>query len=309
MVEPVPRRALVPSIECAYLSDTPVEPRMSDPLIGMAYSRAASVLIEQLGDELDYVEFPYELLIRDDHALSLARERQSVLHCASLSLAAAHAIPDELISSVLRMVGEVQSPWLGEHLALISATAPWLDGHEAGEAVYDLGFAVSPPMTIDTLEVVARALQQIGTRSDIPVLVENAPVYLETPGSTMSQSQMFQWIAQETNADVLLDLAHLLITCHTFGLDPFDELAGFPLDRVREVHLSGVSEEAGVMWDHHSSRPPPVEYELLEIVLDRAPVRAITHEYNWSPLVSCEMALAELELTRRLVDGFSTSRL
>lgn len=275
---------------------------MSAPLIGMAYSRAASGLIEELGDELDYVEFPYELLIRDERALSLARERQAVLHCASLSLASAHTLPDELIESVLRMVDEIQSPWLGEHLALISATAPWIDGREAGERVYDVGFAVSPPMTSDTIDVVARAVRRIATVSDVPVLVENAPVYIDLPGGTMTQSCMFQQIARETNADLLLDLAHLLITCHTYGLDPVDELTLFPLDRVREVHLSGVSEEAGVLWDDHSSRPPPVEYELLEIVLNRAPVRAITHEYNWSPLVSREMALAELDLTRRLAD-------
>lgn len=281
---------------------SPTSPRTDTPRIGLAYSAAAASLVHQLIDEVDYVEFPFELLVRDDVARSLAREVSAVLHCASLSLASHRVVPADLLMSVVAVADEIESPWIGEHLALISASAPWMEGHLQGEQVFDVGFAISPPMTTDTIEVVVRALRDVADRTDRPLLLENGPLYLPMPGSSMSQSELMSQIVERSGAGVLLDLAHLLITCHTLDLDPVAEVGRMPLDRVYEIHLSGMTDEAGVLWDDHSMCPPAIEYELLRLVLERAPVQAITHEYNWSPVVDVDVVRAEIARTRQLAD-------
>lgn len=280
---------------------------MLRPSVGLAYSSAAAGLVRELADELGHVEFPYELLVRDEAALDLARRVPAILHCASLSLASGRRPTPAAIDAVERMADGIASWWLGEHLALISASCTWIEEHPHGEPVYDIGFAISPPMNDDTVDSVAVALAAVAERTDRPVLLENGPVYLATPGVTISQGEVLRRIVDRTGAGVLLDLAHLLITCQTLGLDPVGEVEQMPLEHVREVHVSGVCEDRGVLWDDHSSRPPDVEYELLRIVLDRAPVEAITHEYNWQPVVSSTHVRAELGRTRALVDGRSTA--
>jgi uncharacterized protein (UPF0276 family) len=273
---------------------------MSRLRVGIAYSRAAAGLAQAMADEIDYLEFPYELLINDEAARDLAATFPAVLHCASLSLGSGLS-PVDRVDSVARMLEAIDSPWLGEHLSLISASTPASEQGPASE-VYDIGFAVSPPMNDETVETVVAGLAQVTARCDVPVLVENAPIYLVMPASTMTQGRLVHQVLGRSGAYLLLDLAHLTITCHTYGLDPLAELANYPLGRVREVHLSGVTERSGVLWDDHDAAPSQVQYELLERVLAESPVEAVTHEYNWAPRFPHDVVRHELARTRRLAD-------
>jgi uncharacterized protein (UPF0276 family) len=270
--------------------------------VGLAYSAAAAHLIDALDSEIDFVEVPYELLVRDEVARAIAREAPAILHCASLSLASGALPSAATVARVAELADEIDSPWVGEHLALISASCPWGAGGPLGEPVYDVGFAVSPPMNEATVDSVVGALSMVTSCSDRPVLLENGPVYLTLPGNTMSQAEAMASIHQRSGAGILLDLAHHVITCRTLGLDPADEVLRLPLEHVREIHLSGMREEAGVTWDEHSSLPTALEYELLRIVLDRSPIEAITHEYNWPPVVDVELVREELARTRAIAD-------
>ena len=232
---------------------------MPTPRVGLAYSRAAAGLAGALAAEVDYLEFPYELLVHDDTALALATGRPAVLHCASLSLASGLA-PAERVESVVRMAGAIASPWVGEHLSLVSASVP--DDGSPAEEVYDIGFAVSPPLNEDTLETVVAGLAQATAACPVPVLVENAPIYLDMPASTMTQGRLVTEVLARSGAYLLLDIAHFRITCNTYGLDPHSELENYPLERVREIHLSGVADRAGVWWDDHDGVPDEVQYDL-----------------------------------------------
>lgn len=274
---------------------------MSRLRVGLAYSRAAAGLAEAVRDQIDYLEFPYELLVHDEAARELATTVPAVLHCASLSLGSGLS-PLDRVASVAEMLDAVASPWLGEHLSLISASAPPKEQDPAPEEVYDIGFAVSPPMNAETVETVVAGLAQVTARCDVPVLVENAPIYLVMPTSTMTQSRLVHEVLERSGADLLLDLAHLTITCRTYGLDPGAELSNYPLGQVREVHLSGVTERSGVWWDDHDAAPGHEQYELLERVLAESPVEAVTHEYNWTPRFPHDVVQQQLARTRQLVD-------
>ena len=100
---------------------------------------------------------------------------------------------------------------------------------------------------------------------------------------------------------LLLDLAHLAITCGNLGLDPASVLDGLPLERVVEVHLSGLSRQSDMMWDDHSDGAPPVVFMLLERLLSRSRPKAITLEYNWDRDFSTDVFHRDLERVRDLV--------
>ena len=79
------------------------------------------------------------------------------------------------------------------------------------------------------------------------------------------------------------------------------ELGRMPLERVVEVHVSGLSTQAGIAWDDHAAPAPALVFELLAHALVRARPRAVTIEYNWSPQFPAAILCAHTERTRRLL--------
>lgn len=89
-------------------------------------------------------------------------------------------------------------------------------------------------------------------------------------------------LAEAGSADLLLDLHNLYANAVNFGRDPFLDLAGYPLDRVTQVHLSGgcwIEEPAGHsahpgsrrLLDDHVHDPPGIVYDLLTALARKAP--------------------------------------
>src|SRR5262249_20783504 len=99
-------------------------------------------------------------------------------------------------------------------------------------------------------------------------------------------------LAGRSAVGLLLDVTHLLIAATNLGFDASDALERLPLDRVVEIHLSGVGMQSGLAWDDHARPAPESGFALLDQALDRARPRAITFEYNWATNFP-EMLLAE----------------
>jgi uncharacterized protein (UPF0276 family) len=149
-----------------------------------------------------------------------------------------------------------------------------------------------------TVERVAQNFDKYAREFSVPILLENSPLYFRMPTSTMSQTEFIGEICKTTPVGLLLDLAHFYITANNFKFDPMTEIDRLPLERVVEIHISGVDVQSGGMWDNHTARAPRLLFDLLKRVLRRAKLKAITLEYNWSARFSEEMLLAELSITR-----------
>jgi uncharacterized protein len=62
--------------------------------------------------------------------------------------------------------------------------------------------------------------------------------------------QVFSRVIQETDCMFLLDLAHARITAHTLGVNVRDYIQALPLDRLVEMHVTGIKTHSGVLTDH-----------------------------------------------------------
>jgi uncharacterized protein len=227
-----------------------------------------------------------------------------VLHCASLSVAGAVAPAESTVEEIRGWIERTRTPWLGEHLSFITAeraeAGPVADEYAPGEP-YNIGYTVCPPMNEQTVGRVLRTIELAEREFDVPMVLENPPVYFPIPGSTMSQVELISEICDRSSTGLLLDLAHFYITSQTMGFDPLEELRSYPLERVVEVHISGVETEAGGHWDNHAKRAPAIEFDMLALVLEHAQVRAITLEYNWSARFPVTVLLDEIDRARRTV--------
>jgi uncharacterized protein len=277
------------------------------PSVGLAYSSGVRRFIERHQDELDHVEIPFELLRHDPATYGLHGGLPVILHCASLSIAGTQRCGERTISEIQAWTRQTATPWIGEHLAFITAQRSQAGPHAeeyAPDEPYNIGYTVSPVMNERGVARVVEALSFYESHFPVPILIENSPLYFKAPGSTMTQSAFITAICAQTRVGLLFDLAHFVITSRLAKFDPFEELDKLPLHRVVELHISGVDDQANGCWDDHTKPAPDIVYQLFDQVLQRASPRAVTLEYNWSPrfphsLFSEELARVREALRRK----------
>jgi uncharacterized protein (UPF0276 family) len=62
--------------------------------------------------------------------------------------------------------------------------------------------------------------------------------------------EVFSQVIQDTGCMLLLDLAHARITAHTLGVKVQDYIHALPLERLVEMHVTGIRTLSGVLTDH-----------------------------------------------------------
>jgi uncharacterized protein len=277
----------------------------NSPKFGIAYSPYVPTFVGNYSSMIDYVEVPYELLIHNPAVAEIASTKPIVLHCASLSVAGTVPPSPQTVEAVNYWIRQTGTPWLGEHLSFITAereqAGPLPEEYAPGEP-YNIGYTVSPPSNEETVQHVAHTIERCAKTFNIPILLENSPVYFEVPGSTMSQVKLIREICDRTSVRLLLDLSHFYISSKTLGFDPLQEILSLPLDRVTEVHVSGVDIQQDMYWDNHAARAPNLVLELLALVLSHTHVSAITLEYNWSAQFPISLLVEEIERVRAVAE-------
>lgn len=273
--------------------------------IGIARSPYTARFLDRHPEAVDYVEVPFELLCHDPTAAEVLRTKPVVLHCASLSVAGTVPPDADTVAEVRKWVQRTRTPWLGEHLSFISAERePGLgpvDTYAPGEP-WNIGYTVSPALNAETVDRVVASVDRLQSEFDVPLLVENPPVYFRMPGSNMSQVDFIAEVCARSSVKLLLDLAHFYITARTAGFDASVELLRLPLDKVVEIHISGVTSDQDSFWDNHSGRAPQEELDLLAAVLAETHVDAVTLEYNWSSAFPEHVLLEEIRRVREVID-------
>ena len=274
--------------------------------MGVAYAGYVPAFVESYPRQIDYVEIPFEML-RHDPGVAAIRDRiPIVLHCASLSVASPSPCPKSTVQQVADWAEQTETPWIGEHLAFVTA-----DRTEAGARAepvapgepYNIGYTVSPPMNRKTADRVIGHLRHYSRQLKLPLLLENSPLYFRMPSSDMTQAEFMSEILANGDASLLLDLAHLLISAEVMGFDAAAELEKYPLEKVVEIHISGVDHQSDGVWDNHANRAPEEAYRLLEQALRRARPRAVTLEYNWSVRFPREVLLEEITRVREICEA------
>jgi len=270
------------------------------PQIGLAYGAGMVEFAEINQNLIDYIELPFEQLRHSPSVGEIQQNVPIVLHCASLSVAGFVPPDDIVVDSINHSAIQTRTPWIGEHLAYVSAdpVSEKLGGR--GEPV-SLTYTLCPQLSETTLNRVVENLSALKPYFPVPLILENSPQYFQVPGSTMRMTEFISEITDRCDVNLLLDLSHFVITAYNQGLDAFLELERFPLDRVIEVHISGMSVQSGIAWDDHSMPASSIVFDLLERLLASTRPRALTFEYNWSPDFPTSLLTSHVKRARDLM--------
>jgi len=178
-----------------------------------------------------------------------------------------------------------------EHLAFVRA-----DGIE-------IGHLAMPPRTTQTIEQTVRNVATARAITGSAPALENIATLFDPPMSTYTEADWSRRILETCGAPLLLDLHNLYANAVNAGRDPQADLAAFPLERVRCVHLSGgmwISHDGGErrLLDDHVHSPPDAVFELLHSLESQttASFEVILERDGHYP--SFDVMLAELDRAR-----------
>ena len=266
-------------------------------LIGMAQGPGVKALFEAHPGLLDYIELPFELLRHDPSVIQTKEIAPVVLHCASMSIAGFVPPTAATLDAIADQVELTATPWIGEHLAFVSADPL------PGGALHDpttLTYTVCPQLSEEVLDQACANIARLQARFAVPLIVENSPQYFSIPGSTMSIVDFVAAFHERSGAGMLLDLTHFRISSMNMNFEPRREILRLPLEKVVEVHISGLDIQAGTAWDDHAGLADEETFDLLALVLSRARPRAVTFEYNWAPDLDADLIVDQVERVRSM---------
>ncbi len=144
------------------------------------------------------------------------------------------------------MARNTDTPFVNLHLVTWQRDFP---EHPADSTDPKLIDAVTQRMLADVRE----AMEIVGRER---LIVENIP-YFGAGGEfhrACVEPEVIRQVVDETGCGFLLDISHARIAAHYLGVDPHEYVAQLPVDRLRELHVTGVRQVKERLADHMELR-------------------------------------------------------
>lgn len=149
------------------------------------------------------------------------------IHGVGLSLGGDQPLDADHLAALARLVDRYQPDLVSEHLAWCG-----IDG------VY-LNDLLPIPYTPDTLDLVARHVEETQDRLRRRILIENPAAYIAYADTVIPEQEFLGELVRRTGCGLLLDVNNLFVSARNLGLDETAYLDGLPRDAVAEYHLAG----------------------------------------------------------------------
>ena len=126
------------------------------------------------------------------------------------------------------------------------------------------------PYTKEALDVGRRNLEPLTKILNCPIGLENLALAF-TRKDVEEQGQFLEHLLAPFDGFLLLDLHNIFCQSHNFQVDYFDLITSYPLQHVREIHISGGSWNNDIRRDTHDHAVPEEIYKVLPKVIPLCP--------------------------------------
>lgn len=230
--------------------------------------------------------------LREDYALSI--------HGVGLSIGSMQPLDQAHLARLKILCDRYEPESFSEHLAWSSHDTVFLN---------DL---LPLPYTLETLKHVAGHIDQVQNALKRQMLLENPATYITFTESTLEEVDFLAELVARTGCGLLLDVNNVFVASTNHQLDPRHYLARFPLEHVREIHLSGHSETvddhgATLLIDSHDTAVKDPVWTLYEEVLARTGPIATLIEWD-NDVPDWPTLHAEAQSAERLLQHYAHSR-
>jgi len=230
--------------------------------------------------------------LREDYALSV--------HGVGLSIGSMQPLDRAHLARLKTLCERYRPESFSEHLAWSTHDSVFLN---------DL---LPLPYTPATLERVADHIDAVQETLGRQMLLENPATYVLFAESTIEETAFLAEIARRTGCGLLLDVNNVFVAATNHNLNPSDYIARFPLEAVREIHLSGHSETldelgAPLLIDSHDTPVKDPVWALYETVISRTgPVASLIEWDNDVP--AWPVLREEAAAAQRMLDAAARQR-
>lgn len=195
-----------------------------------------------------------------------------IAHTSNNALCSGHGIDFEVASRVKLGADSSNSPWVGEHLALL--------GFEPTGA---LGYVINPLFIDEFAKVSIANVLRLSQFYERKIALELGPLYTAPVGDFRSELEFLGHVAKEADAHIILDIAHWTISNRNLRRPADFGLHHLPMERVLELHVAGMRRSAsGDFW--HDSHGMALDEEVLALLSElagRLPnLQAVTLEHS-----------------------------
>ncbi|MDM8351109.1 DUF692 domain-containing protein [Pseudomonas sp. sp1636] len=234
------------------------------------------------------------------HYLGLIRERYPLsIHGVGLSIGAQQPLDREHLERLATLLERYQPQAFSEHLAWSSHTDMFLN--DLLPLAYDAA----------TLARVCEHIDQVQSRLQRQLLLENPATYVEFSSSTMDEAAFIREVVRRTGCGLLLDVNNAYVSSVNHHWDAQAYLRALPLSAVGEIHLAGFAEDqdaAGdrLLIDNHGA---PVDDAVWRLYTEVLPLIGATptlleRDNDIPPL---EVLLQEARHAQTLLDSYCRS--
>lgn len=225
--------------------------------------------------EIEAIEWSFDTLYQREHIpewfnellRTFSTEGRLIGHGVFFSLFSGQWKPEQ--SKWLRHLKKVSSDFRFDHVTEHFGFMTGADFHK--------GAPLSIPCTARTLALGQDRLQRIYEACQCPVGLENL-AFSYSLEEVKRQGDFLSKLVEPVNGFIILDLHNLYCQLHNFNIGYSDIIGLFPLEKVREIHISGGSWETGtvipdrpIRRDTHDDAVPEMVFELLESTIPRCP--------------------------------------
>lgn len=137
---------------------------------------------------------------------------------------------------------------------LANSQTPHLNCHLLGRADLD---PESPADRRNLIENWVSEMRYLKEQAPgVKLVAENLPFIPGYYGSKIgSTPEMIAQAIVEADAGMLFDLSHARISCHYLGMELKDYVACLPMERLAELHITGLRYYRGYLNDHFEMKP------------------------------------------------------
>lgn len=207
--------------------------------------------------------------LRRDYALSI--------HGVALSIGSLQPLDCDHLARLKALCDRYEPASFSEHLAWSRHDTVFLN---------DL---LPLPYTEETLASVIEHVDEVQATLGRQMLLENPATYVLLEESTIPEVEFLTAIVRRTGCGLLLDVNNVFVAATNHGLDPRRYLAAFPLESVREIHLSGHAvtvDDSGaplLIDTHDSPVADPVWALYRDVIAGTGPIASVIEWDNDVP--------------------------
>lgn len=139
------------------------------------------------------------------------------------------------------------------------------------------GAPLGVPLTKDTLAIGRDRLCRIQDAAKCPVGIENL-AFAYHQEEVERQGEFLSKLIEPINGFIILDLHNIYCQAYNFDINPLNLIQYYPLDRVREIHISGgswepsrITENRTIRRDTHDDGVPEEVFALLKSAISLCP--------------------------------------